>query len=1209
MHSPRSVLHIAARFRLAVAVWATAVLLPVDRLPAQTPRTDFVREVIDPDMLPDSRVAALAQTRDGYLWLGTRGGLVRYDGLKMTTFTPSDTRALPAASVNALYADSSGRLWISTNRGLAVREHDRFRGIAPEQIPASAVWKVLQDRKGRLWVSGAFGVRVGDGTHFTPVPGLDEHIYALAEDASGRIWMGGRNVLASYAEGEAAPVRWEPAMGRRVYDLAFDSSGFDLWIATREGIAQLDVRKPAAIVERERISTAIGALRAQVWSLALDHRGNIWVGTDTRGVLVWDGRTLSSASSTADRTIDPVWWIMHDMRGNMWVGTSGGLERYKRSAFRTITSGLTSRSVWSVRGDADGTVWIAPDDGQILWLDGDRWRPMFSGLFNRSAQSTWPLRRGGLLTTDDDGLVFEVTRRGITPRTSALGFPGRGPLGLFEDTDGSIIAPTSEGVLRSRNGKIDSAYRDFGLTAAARPRVFERHHDGRLLIGDPWLTIVDGARVQRFGAREGLTDSAVTAVLPTAASIWIATADSGLYVLRDGRVRNVRAANPYLQRGINGLVADDLGNLWLTSRSGLLRASLISLEQAADGARRDVTVRLFDRTDGLPTTDINSDYQSQLYRDRDGNIWLPTYAGPVVFDPAAIVRDTLTPQVHIERVIVDGELQPEIDSVRTLKHPSRLEITFAATDALVPSRVRAEYRVIGVDSAWTSLGTLRTLSFGPLVGGSYRVEIRVAGEEGNWSPAIATVSISVPLTLRERAWFAPLLSFVALLVAYGVVRLRLTRARARETALSALVAERTAALEASRAQLEARVAERTEALGRELTERYRLEQRLESTRRMASLGRLAGGVSHEINNALATVLGFAQLAQLASRKDDRVQADLGEVVRAGRRAASITHQLLAFARQHHTELVPAELDQVIRDNLRSLEQMCAPLHIVYSCTDSVPMVGADLGQIEQLLVNLVKNARDARPRDGQILIALEEVELDSARAVGDRVLPSGRYAVLSVRDHGTGISPAALEHLFEPFFTTKDVNEGSGLGLAVVQGIVARHDGAIDVRSEVGEGTTFSMWFPELPSSEKAFSSESDVPRGNETVLLVEDDSSIRQLCVRMLAGHGYRVLDAEDGSAARTLVGKSIESIDVVVTDIMMPNTNGVELARLLRAARPDLPFVFMTGYAGLPDEALDELRTAGPVLPKPFTREALLWAVRRALDARRTDSRPVAT
>jgi CheY-like chemotaxis protein len=255
--------------------------------------------------------------------------------------------------------------------------------------------------------------------------------------------------------------------------------------------------------------------------------------------------------------------------------------------------------------------------------------------------------------------------------------------------------------------------------------------------------------------------------------------------------------------------------------------------------------------------------------------------------------------------------------------------------------------------------------------------------------------------------------------------------------------------------------------------------------------------------------------------------------------------------------------------------------------------------VEQLLVNLVKNARDAKPADDVIRIVLAARTLDAATAVGDRVLVAGRYVTVAVVDRGMGMSADVREQLFEPFFTTKAVNEGSGLGLAVVQGIVARHDGAIEVHSLPRQGTEFRVWFPEQPAASPLDETERDVTGSGQTILLAEDDPSIRQFATRMLREHGYRVLDAEDGAAATALVGKAIEAVDLVLTDVLMPNVNGLELTRLLRAARPELPILFMTGYAGLDDQALAELRATGPILAKPFTQEALLQAVSRALES----------
>jgi PAS domain S-box-containing protein len=393
-------------------------------------------------------------------------------------------------------------------------------------------------------------------------------------------------------------------------------------------------------------------------------------------------------------------------------------------------------------------------------------------------------------------------------------------------------------------------------------------------------------------------------------------------------------------------------------------------------------------------------------------------------------------------------------------------------------------------------------------------------------------------------------------------------------------------------------------LARDVTEQRRLEAQLRQAQKMEAVGRLAGGIAHDFNNLLTAILGSAQLALREVEPTHVVREDLEEIRRAGLRAADLTRQLLAYSRRQVVAPRVIDLNEAVR-NLDSMLRRLIREDIELELTLSPKPLAfrSDPGQIEQVVLNLVVNARDAMPQGGKIAVRAESVVLDSQQPNNSPPAPPGPYVHLSVTDTGTGLSPDARAHLFEPFFTTKELGKGTGLGLATVYGIVKQNGGFIYVDSEEGQGTTVRVYLPAAPGPvpTDAPAASAAPSGGSETILLVEDEAAVRQFARRALEASGYEVLAAPDGAGALALADQHTAPIHVLLTDVVMPGMAGPELARRLAERRPSLRVVFCSGYT---DDAtvLDGVREAGtPFLQKPFTPEDLIQKIRDVLSASR--------
>jgi hypothetical protein len=392
------------------------------------------------------------------------------------------------------------------------------------------------------------------------------------------------------------------------------------------------------------------------------------------------------------------------------------------------------------------------------------------------------------------------------------------------------------------------------------------------------------------------------------------------------------------------------------------------------------------------------------------------------------------------------------------------------------------------------------------------------------------------------------------------------------------------------------------AVGRDVTERLRLEEQLRQAQKMEAVGRLAGGVAHDFNNVLSVILSYGEMLLTDIKPGDPVRADIEEIHKAGKRATDLTRQLLMFSRQQ--VLAPKVLD--LNDVLTSMDKMLqrilgADVDLVSLPTQPLGRVRADPSSVEQVIMNLVVNARDAMPTGGKLTMETANVVLDEVYAQAHLGVKPGHHVMLAVTDTGTGIEKATLTRIFEPFFTTKEQGKGTGLGLSTVFGVVQQSGGSVWVYSEVGKGTTFKVYLPRVDAAVETVG-QSVAPTtlgGSETILLVEDDDQVRIVAQGILRRSGYHVIDARNAGEALLQSEKHPGTIHLLLSDVVMPQVSGPELAKRLASVRPDMKVLCMSGYTDDSIVRHGVLEAQIAFLQKPITPEALTRKVREVLDA----------
>ncbi len=399
-----------------------------------------------------------------------------------------------------------------------------------------------------------------------------------------------------------------------------------------------------------------------------------------------------------------------------------------------------------------------------------------------------------------------------------------------------------------------------------------------------------------------------------------------------------------------------------------------------------------------------------------------------------------------------------------------------------------------------------------------------------------------------------------------------------------------------------------QGIARDITERRQaeeekafLQEQLRQSQKMEAIGRLAGGIAHDFNNLLTIIKGYGTLSFMELKEGDPLKGSIGEILKATERAANLTRQLLAFSRRQAMEMKVLDLNAILKDMDKMLRRVIGEdIALVAHLAEDLGRTKTDPGQIEQVIMNLVVNARDAMLDGGKLTIETANVELDEAYARAHIAVKPGRYLMLSVSDTGVGMTREVKERVFEPFFTTKGTGKGTGLGLSTVYGIVKQSGGNIWVYSEPGRGTTLKIYLPRVDEPIAVFKEkfEEDLPRGSETILVVEDEEEVRKLAAHILQRQGYKVLEAPQGGDALLICEQHQDPIHLMLTDVVMPGMSGHQLAKRLKSLQPEMEVLYMSGYT---DNAIAQHGVLGEgvnYIQKPFTVDGLARKVREVLD-----------